>query len=90
MSTLEFVIIGALAAFLAKRQFNWPLSNVTAAAIGLGGAMMGTGVAQALLPIDGTGAGVVGAILGAVALVWVWQRSFAEDTKDNDTADKTE
>lgn len=86
MSTLELVIIGACAGFLVKHQLNWPINKIHAAAIGLGGAMMGTGLAQALVADAGYLVGVGGSVAGAVALVWVWQRQFGntDDAQDSE------
>ena len=47
---------------------------VTTVIVGMAGALIGGLVLRALLAVMGMAAGFVGAILGALLLVWLWQR----------------
>lgn len=73
MPILFLVIIGAAAGFLATRLMRIEADIITTVAIGIAGALIGGLVLRALLAVMGFMAGFVGAILGALALIWLWQ-----------------
>lgn len=73
MSILYLIIIGAAAGFLATRLMKIEANIVTTIAIGIAGALIGGLVLNALLTIMGLMAGFVGAVLGALVLIWAWQ-----------------
>lgn len=77
MSIVFLVIIGAAAGFLATRLMGVEAGIIPTVAVGIGGALIGGLILRALLSMMGMAAGLVGAVLGALLLVWVWQRFFA-------------
>ncbi|HBV54722.1 MAG TPA: GlsB/YeaQ/YmgE family stress response membrane protein [Rhodobacteraceae bacterium] len=74
MSILWLLIIGAAAGFFATRLMRVEANIVTTVIVGMAGALIGGLVLRALLAVMGMAAGFVGAILGALLLVWLWQR----------------
>ena len=74
MSILFLVIIGAAAGFLATRIMRVQADVPTTIAIGIFGALLGGLMLRALITIAGWAAGFVGAVMGALALIWIWQR----------------
>ena len=74
MSILWLLIIGAAAGFFATRLMRVEANIVTTVIVGMAGALIGGLVLRALLAVMGMAAGFVGAMLGALLLVWLWQR----------------
>lgn len=70
---IYLVIIGAAAGFLATRLMKLETDIPTTMLIGIAGAIIGGLVLQVLLAMMGMFAGLVGAVLGALALIWLWQ-----------------
>ncbi|MDQ2090750.1 GlsB/YeaQ/YmgE family stress response membrane protein [Marimonas arenosa] len=73
MQIVWLIIIGAAAGFIATRMMKMETNIVTTIAIGIGGALIGGLVLRALLTVLGAAAGFIGAILGALVLIWLWQ-----------------
>lgn len=73
MHIIALVIIGAAAGFIATRLMRIETDLVTTIAIGVFGALVGGLVLRALLTITGWMAGFVGAVLGAMLLIWLWR-----------------
>lgn len=71
---LFIVIVGAAAGFLATRFMRVQADVPTTIAIGVVGAVIGWLILRVLVAITGAVAMFVGAILGAVLLLWLWQR----------------
>lgn len=67
------IIIGAAAGFLATRLMNIQTDIITTMAIGIGGALVGGFLLRFLVSVMSLLAGLVGAVLGAMALIWIWQ-----------------
>lgn len=74
MTLVALIIIGAAAGFIATRMMGMETDIVTTIAIGIFGALVGGLVLRALLTISGWLAGFVGAVLGAMLLIWLWRR----------------
>ncbi|MFZ1727113.1 MAG: GlsB/YeaQ/YmgE family stress response membrane protein [Albidovulum sp.] len=74
MQIIALVIIGAAAGFIATRAMKIEADVITTIAIGIFGALIGGLVLRILLAITGFAAGFVGAVLGAIALIWLWER----------------
>jgi uncharacterized membrane protein YeaQ/YmgE (transglycosylase-associated protein family) len=74
---IYFLIIGIAAGFLATRFMKVQTDVPTTIAIGLGGALIGGLILRTLIVLTGAMAGLVGAILGALALIWAWNRYMA-------------
>ena len=73
MPILFLIIVGAAAGFLATRLMRIEADIITTVAIGIAGALIGGLMLRALLAVMGFMAGFIGAILGALALIWLWQ-----------------
>lgn len=73
MSIVMLVIIGAAAGFLATRVMKVETDVISTVAIGILGAVIGGLLLRALATLMGLAAGFVGAVLGAMALIWAWQ-----------------
>ncbi|WP_322866759.1 GlsB/YeaQ/YmgE family stress response membrane protein [Aquicoccus sp. G2-2] len=76
MAVLWLIIIGAAAGFLATRIMGKETNIIATMAIGIGGALIGGFVLRLLLAMLGAAAGFIGAILGALVLIWLWDRYF--------------
>lgn len=73
MGVIWLVIIGAAAGFLATRLMKVEADIITTVVIGMAGALIGGLVLRFLLSVMGMFAGLVGAVLGSLLLIWVWQ-----------------
>lgn len=71
---LFIVIIGAAAGFLATRLMEVRTDVPTTIAIGIAGAALGWLILRILVAVTGWVAMFVGAVLGAVLLIWLWRR----------------
>lgn len=76
MSIIWLIIVGAAAGFLATRLLGIETPILPTIAIGIGGALIGGLVLRFLLTITGLLGGLVGATLGAIALIWIWSAFF--------------
>lgn len=74
MTVIALIIIGAAAGFLATRLMKIEADIPTTMFIGIAGALVGGLVLRALLAMMGWLSGFVGAVLGAMLLIWLWQR----------------
>ncbi|MGL4309017.1 MAG: GlsB/YeaQ/YmgE family stress response membrane protein [Paracoccaceae bacterium] len=74
MPFIAMIVIGAAAGFLATRIMKVESGIITTVSIGILGAVAGGLVLRALVSLLGLAAGFVGAVLGALALIWLWQR----------------
>jgi uncharacterized membrane protein YeaQ/YmgE (transglycosylase-associated protein family) len=68
------IVIGAAAGFLATRFMRVQTDVPTTIAIGIAGALVGWGILRFLVSVSGWVAAFVGAIIGAMALIWLWQK----------------
>jgi uncharacterized membrane protein YeaQ/YmgE (transglycosylase-associated protein family) len=73
MSIIALIIIGAAAGFIATRSMRLETDLLATIGIGILGALIGGLVLRILLTITGWMAGFVGAVLGAMALIWLWR-----------------
>jgi uncharacterized membrane protein YeaQ/YmgE (transglycosylase-associated protein family) len=73
MSIIALIVIGAAAGFLATRMMKLESNVVVTVSIGVIGALLGGLVLRILLTIVGWMAGFVGAVLGAMVLIWAWR-----------------
>ena len=74
MGVLALIIIGAAAGFLATRLMRIEADIPTTMFIGIAGALIGGLILRALTTVMGAMAGFVGAVLGAMLLIWLWQK----------------
>lgn len=70
---LFIVMIGAAAGFLATRMMRVQTDVPTTIAIGIGGAVTGWLILRVLSVLTGWTAVFLGAVLGAMALIWLWR-----------------
>ncbi len=77
MPIVLLIIIGAAAGFIATRLMKLDTDVPTTIAIGVFGALVGGLVLRALLTVTGWMAGFVGAVLGAMLLIWLWRTYIA-------------
>jgi uncharacterized membrane protein YeaQ/YmgE (transglycosylase-associated protein family) len=70
---IALIIIGAAAGFLATRIMRIEADIPTTMLIGIVGALVGGLVLRALVTMMGALAGFVGAVLGALVVIWLWQ-----------------
>ena len=73
MGIVALAIIGAAAGFLATRLMKIEADIPTTMLIGVLGALIGGLVLRALLTMMGALSGFVGAVLGAMLVIWIWQ-----------------
>jgi uncharacterized membrane protein YeaQ/YmgE (transglycosylase-associated protein family) len=73
MPLVALMIIGAAAGFLATRLMKLNTDVPSTIAIGVFGALIGGFVLRGLIMLTGWAAGFVGALLGAMLLIWLWK-----------------
>lgn len=73
MGIVLMIVIGAAAGFLATRLMRMETDIPTTVTIGVIGALLGGFVLRALVVITGWMAGFVGAVLGALLVLWLWK-----------------
>ena len=73
MPVVWLIIGGAAAGFLATRVMRVNLGVVETVGLGIAGAVIGGLVLRFLIAVTGALAGLVGAVLGAILLIWLWQ-----------------
>lgn len=73
MPLIWLLVVGVAVGFLATRILKVDLDTPTTVALGVLGALVGGMVLRGLTMVAGIGAGVVGAFLGAVLLIWAWK-----------------
>ena len=74
MPVLILIVIGAAAGLIATKVMKLDASLPVTIAIGVLGALIGGMVLRGLMTVGAAGGGVVGAILGAMLLIWLWRR----------------
>lgn len=73
MPILALIIIGAAAGFLATRLMRIEADIPTTIAVGIFGALIGGLILRAIVTMASFAAGFVGAVLGALLLIWLWR-----------------
>lgn len=73
MPLVALLIVGVAVGFLATRILKVELDTPSTIALGVLGALIGTVVLRGLVLLAGIGAGFVGALLGALILIWLWR-----------------
>lgn len=74
MGILVLIIIGTAAGFIATRIMDIQTGVPQTIAIGILGALVGGWIIQFLLSMMGAAAGFIGAILGSLLLLWLYQK----------------
>ena len=78
MSVLFLIIIGIAAGFIATRLMGVEADLMTTISIGVLGALAGGLLLRGLLALLGMAAGFVGAILGSLAVLWIYKTYIAK------------
>lgn len=78
MPIIALIIIGAAAGFIATRLMRLETDVLTTVAIGIFGALIGGFVLRVLITVTGWAAGFIGALLGAIVLIWLWKTYIAK------------
>ncbi len=73
MPVIALIVIGAAAGFLATRLMRIEADIPTTMLIGIVGALVGGFLLRALATMMGWLSGFVGAVLGALLVIWLWQ-----------------
>lgn len=73
MWIVGLIVIGAAAGFIATRLMRLEADIPTTMFIGILGALVGGIVLRMLTTVMGWMAGFVGAVLGAMLLIWLWR-----------------
>ncbi|KFI28774.1 GlsB/YeaQ/YmgE family stress response membrane protein [Paenirhodobacter enshiensis] len=73
MQVIFLLILGAAAGFIATRLMRLDTDIPTTVAIGALGALIGGFVLRFLIMLSGWAAGFVGAVIGAMLLIWLWR-----------------
>ena len=71
---LLLLIVGAAAGFLATRLMRVQADAPTTVALGMAGAVVAWLGMRILMALSGAFAIFVGAVLGAMLLIWIWRR----------------
>ena len=78
MGILTLIIIGAAAGFIATRMMDIELGVPQTIAVGILGGLVGGSILRFLLSMLGVTAGFVGAVFGAVLLIWLYKTYIAK------------
>ncbi|WP_299936916.1 GlsB/YeaQ/YmgE family stress response membrane protein [uncultured Pelagimonas sp.] len=73
MSVVFLLIVGAAAGFLATRFMKVETGVLQTVGIGIAGALIGGLVLRFIVSVLGAFAGLVGAVLGAMLLIYIWK-----------------
>jgi len=73
MTVVALIVIGAAAGFLATRLMRIEADIPTTMFIGIIGALVGGFVLRFLSSVMGILSGFVGAVLGALVVLWIWK-----------------
>ncbi len=74
MHVVALIIIGAAAGFIATRLMRIEADIPTTMLIGIVGALIGGLILRTLLTAMGWLSGFIGAVLGALLVIWIWQK----------------
>lgn len=77
MNFFLILIVGAAAGFLATRFMRVQADVITTVLLGVIGAAASWFVLRLIAKIAGSGAMFIGAVLGAMALIWLWRQYFS-------------
>ncbi len=73
MPIIALIVIGAAAGFLATRLMRIEADIPTTMLIGIVGALVGGLILRTLITVMGWLSGFVGAVLGALLVIWIWR-----------------
>lgn len=73
MGILYLVIVGIAAGYIATKVMRVEANMIQTIAIGIVGALIGGFLLRMVLALSGWAFGILGAVLGAMALIWLWK-----------------
>lgn len=73
MPLIWLLVVGVAVGFLATRILRVDLDTPSTIALGVLGALIGGLLLRGLVMMAGAGAGFVGALIGALVLIWAWK-----------------
>ena len=73
MGIIYLVIVGIAAGYIATKVMRIEAHVVQTIALGIAGALIGGFLLRMVLALSGWAFGIIGAILGAMALIWLWK-----------------
>ena len=73
MGILYLVIVGIAAGYIATKVMRVEANMIQTIAIGIVGALIGGFLLRMVLALTGWAFGILGAVLGAMALIWLWK-----------------
>jgi uncharacterized membrane protein YeaQ/YmgE (transglycosylase-associated protein family) len=76
MGVIFILIVGAAAGFIATRMMDVETGVLQTIAIGVLGALLGAFLLRFLIFAISLASGFIGAIFGALALIWVYRTYF--------------
>lgn len=74
MGFILWILIGAAAGWAATRLLEIEASPLQTVLIGMAGAFVGGLLLKATLAVLGILGGLIGAVLGAIVVLWLWDR----------------
>lgn len=72
MTVIMLIVVGAAAGFLATRMMKIEADIITTVAVGIVGALLGGILLQVAAGVLGLLGGFIGAVLGAMLVIWLW------------------
>ena len=73
MGLIYLIFIGAVAGYLATRIMRIDADPLMTIGIGIAGALVGGLILRGVLAFLGLLGGIIGAVLGALVLIWAYQ-----------------
>ena len=67
------MIVGIAAGYIATKVMRVEANMIQTIAIGIVGALIGGFLLRMVLALSGWAFGILGAVLGAMALIWLWK-----------------
>lgn len=74
MPIVWLIIVGTAAGFIATRLLRIQVDLITTIGIGIVGALLGGLLLQVAAGVLGMLGGLVGAVAGAMLVIWIWQQ----------------
>lgn len=85
MSYLFAIAIGVAVGVFSPRLIRTDIGVLTAIVLGIGGAMIGSTVSKLIMAALGLVADLVGAAIGAIAVIWLWNRFMRKQAPQKHT-----
>jgi uncharacterized membrane protein YeaQ/YmgE (transglycosylase-associated protein family) len=76
MFMVLLIVLGAATGFVATRIMKVETDVITTVLIGVAGAIVGWIALRFLLALSGWFVVILGALIGAIGLIWIWKMIF--------------